>query len=400
MNQPVPSAGLARQTVLLVGNYRQTIAAVRSLAAAGHRPIVGLAGESEHAERSRYASGTWEHPPLGSDPTRFLAALIDGLARRRDIGWVFPMGDAECRCLAGHLDAVRPLAGVVMPGCGAVASCLDKVALLRVADNLGVPQAGFARASSTDELVAAADAAGYPCIVKPVHSPARLLGRKAVIVTTRAGLHTTFARWPAEHETLLVESYVTGLRHNVHFAAHRGQLVGRLHGVTLRTNCVDGTGINTEGISVTPSSRLVDYTERITRHLDYTGVGVTQFIVDDATGDAVFLELNPRLPVNTAFGMRCGLDLPVMALALAAGLAVAPLDGRTGIRYAWTSGDLEAWLAAVRGGDVSRREALRWLVRIGLAAIRADVHGTWQWNDPGPTWALVAGRWRTTLRKS
>lgn len=390
-----------RHKVLLLGNHRHAVAAVRSLGAAGHHVIMGLAEQSGYAERSRYTAEAWPHPMPQANEAQFVEALLAFLSDRRDVGWVFPMGDMESLIIARHFERVRALAGVVMPAPQVVEICQDKEAMLRLATKLGVPHTGCTQATDLPGLVAGAEAAGFPCIVKPARSPARLFGRKAVICATPVELRARFPVWPEFHEALLVERYATGLRHNIHFAAAGGRLVRHVEGVTLRTDSIDGTGLNTEGVSVAPSPVLTDYTERMTRHLAYTGVGFSQFIVDTTSGAVCFLELNPRLPVNTSFGMRCGLDLPALALALAGGgpLPAGEFRSPVGIRYAWSSGDLEAWLLAVHAREVTAGGAVRWLGRIARALLTADFHASWRWDDPGPTFAHYAARLAVPLRR-
>jgi predicted ATP-grasp superfamily ATP-dependent carboligase len=390
----------ARQTVLLVGNYCHTLTVVRSLGAAGHHVIVGRGGPTWGEELSRFAAEVWDHPSPNAD-REFIGALTAFLGARRDVTAVFPMGDLDTRCLGRHADALRGLTTLVMPDPAIVEMCQDKTHMLRLADELEVPHTRDTVASDYGQLLAAADAVGYPCIVKPSNPSLALLGRKAVICRTATALRERFPAWPAPHASLLVEGYALGLRHNHRFAAANGRILRHVENLTLRTDALDGTGLITEGITVAPSPRLMAYTERIVRRLGYTGVGHTQFIVDESTGAVCFLELNSRLPGGTAFDVRAGLDLPLLALALAGRTPLPPLAGQAtrGVRYAWTSRDLSALISAVRSGEVTPGEALRWLWRIVRTAVTADVHCTWRWDDPLPVLAYQGRRLGERLKK-
>ena len=61
--------------VLVVGNYRPTIATVRSLGKAGCRLVVGCPPLRWYAEKSRYVGEAWIHPPL--EDSEFGLALLD-----------------------------------------------------------------------------------------------------------------------------------------------------------------------------------------------------------------------------------------------------------------------------------------------------------------------------------
>jgi biotin carboxylase len=143
---------------------------------------------------------------------------------------------------------------------------------------------------------------------------------------------------------------------------------------------------------VAASPILRQYVDCLVQRLGYTGVGLAQFIVDEASGSVCFLEVNPRLGVNTVFPLRCGLDLPRLAVSVACGLPLPspadPFSYPIGVRYVWTFGDLVALAEARRGGEVSAPQAVRWLGRTLKACITADVHATWSLTDPRPTLSL------------
>jgi predicted ATP-grasp superfamily ATP-dependent carboligase len=390
-----------RLTVLLVGNYCHTASVVRSLGAAGHRVIVGRAGTTWCAERSRFASEVWDHPPPTDGP-EFVGALIALLTARREIAAVFPLGDLDSLCLARHAAAIRGLATLVMPDPAIVEACQDKLHMLQIARELDIPHTPYAVVSDHPHLLEAADAVGYPCIVKPGHASTAtsLFGRKAVICRSAAALRTRFPEWPASQVELMVQGYATGLRHGLHFAAAGGRRIRHVENLNLRTDALDGTGNTTEGRSLPPSPRLTDYAERLIGRLGYTGVGLAQFLVDERTGAVCFLELNARLPANVAFAIRTGVDLPTLALALT-GLTPMPADPgapKVGVKYAWTTRDVVGVVRALRRREVGPGQALRWAGRIVRTALAADVHCTWRWDDPAPVLAYYGRglRWRAT----
>src|SRR2546422_598543 len=66
-------------SVLLLGNYRPTIALVRALGRAGQQGIVGLGGGEGGAEHSPYASEGWGHPPVEGRRDAFLSSCCAAL---------------------------------------------------------------------------------------------------------------------------------------------------------------------------------------------------------------------------------------------------------------------------------------------------------------------------------
>jgi biotin carboxylase len=335
-----------------------------------------------------------------------MVALLDFLARRPEIGVVLPLRPRYLKLLGAARDQLNGRVLLAMADSEIVEACLDKQRMYAIAGEAGVPYQPLAVATDRAELVAAADTVGYPCIVRPVEDtdPPMPGQRKALICHDRDALQRTFVTWPETHSQLLVQRFAHGPRHNVHFAAHRGRIIGRVQTTALRTDALDGTGLGVEGMSVQSDERLEQHCDALIGKLGYTGVGLAQFLVP-AEGEPSFLELNPRHGTALAFIQHLGLDLANAAIGLAApGETWTIPEGfeyPVGQRYAWTSKDISGLRGMRSRGQLDLVEALRWFRRAARAAIRADVHLTWSARDPMPTLAVYASwiAWRGRRQK-
>jgi predicted ATP-grasp superfamily ATP-dependent carboligase len=397
------------ESVLVLSGRLPSLVAVRSLAAAGYRVVAGDGGEYSLVGYSRHCHETWPHPPI-RDGEAFLAALAELLARRPEIGAVLPLQDPYVALLAANRQRLPERVVVAIPNTPAVQACLDKGRMYEIAAESHVPHHPVERATDLDELVAAAERVGYPCIVRPAAWTGPLPElRKAVICPDRATLDRLFAAWPGRLGALLVQRYAASLRANVYFVARAGRILERVEIKILRTDRIDGTGLAVQGVIVAPDPRLVRYCDALVERLGYTGVGNAQFLVPDQ-GDPHLLEINPRYGGGAyAVAKLCGVDLTLAAIELAseggrwsAGLRAPYPVGR---RYAWTSRDLYGLAMTVSRGEIGRRGALRWLAGALRAAISADMHLTWAWRDPMPTLAVYAhllslGPWRRARRRT
>src|SRR5436853_3733 len=121
-----------RQGVLVLGNFRQTVTVVRSLAGAGYRTIVGAEELKVLTRHSRATAELWLHPPL-EEEAAFRQALAQFLGERSDIEWIFPVGEDEARFLVRHAAALPSRAGLVMPEPRVVETCLHKPSLYEIA---------------------------------------------------------------------------------------------------------------------------------------------------------------------------------------------------------------------------------------------------------------------------
>jgi predicted ATP-grasp superfamily ATP-dependent carboligase len=373
------------ETALVIGDYRQTLTVVRALAAHSMRVVAGhVAGKSSPTRHSRFIAQTWPHPPIGDD---FTGAFRDALMRLRpDV--VFPVGDLEIDWLARHGEELPPVV-IAAADPEVTAECQNKTALMQRAADLDVPHAPFRLVSDPGELLEAAGSVGFPCFVKPHDPLLRLFGKKGIRVDDAPGLLSEFDTWPEGHRRLIVQRFDEGPRHNVYFAAREGTLIGAVEVTILRTDRRDGTGLAVDGEVVPGSPGLIDDTAAIVGDLKYTGVGCTQFLVA-GDGSRSFLELNPRLGANYVVAHAAGLDLASIAVDLAMGREVEPPRLRTGIRYAWTLGDLEGLKAAIQSKEITAAGFLRWLGDMVRTAWHADVHVTWRLDDPVPSLVMAS----------
>ena len=377
-------------TILILGNQRNALTVARRLGKQ-HRVILGGTAGPGRVERSRFVAETWRLPDASDDG--FAAALESLLQSTPDAPVLFPVGDSE---LFGLLRVPSVLDGkirAVMPDPGVVAKCLDKLDTLDLASSLQIPQADYRKVKQLSELRKAIRDVGCPCIIKSGHQLSLAFGRKAYLVNSPDELSPLIARESEPKHGLIVQAVATGRRHNVYFAADKGRLVGAMEARVLRTTIFDGSGFTVESQSIPLSDALRRHTERLVEALDYHGIGNSQFLVDQQRGEISFLEISPRLGAAFAVTVPCGFDFAHAGLSLAVGDPLRPeflpRDYPAGRRLAWSFGDLAGLVNAVRSGDIRAAHVGIWLWCIIRAAVTADIHATWTWQDPRPTLAIA-----------
>ncbi len=395
--------------VLLLGNYRSMIAATRLLGQAGYQVIVGRTPErTAHAEASRWAAETWDHPSPPDQPEAFIAALENFLARRRDVSVVLPMSDIEIATLAQH--SPRLPAGVAMAMLSAeiLNMCENKIELMRLASAHGIPQARYDLVSNRADLIAAAARIGFPCIVKNADSQARVFGKKAVICSNAADLDRAFATWPEGFDALIVQGYVAGRRYNVSVVARDGECLALMQSLVRRTDRADDTGQNIDSVSVPVSPEFRRQCEILTAAMNLNGIALFQFIENATDCTTHLLEVNPRMGQMFVLHAFCGLNLPVLAVKIARGQPLEPSElpdaYPTGKNCAHLEYDLKGLKHDLTAGDISLWRAAQWLLAAFWSSLRAHIHVTWQWRDPWPSLMIYGAplyrRWlRLTGRK-
>lgn len=385
----------SRNSILVLNDCRQTVTVVRSLAQAGYRVIVGKTNRKEKlAEYSRYTSEEWIHPPIRSDIREFIDALVQLLSRRPDIRFVFPISEFHIKCLAQHEGSLPSTVEFVMAEASVIDKCLDKGYVYEMVEGSGVPYPGHWKAFDYDALLKTVSNIGYPCIVKPNDSHSPFFNRKAIILKSSEDLRRYLPEWPEGNTFLVLQKYVTGYRHNCHFLADKGHLLSYFEQRVLRTDRIDGTGYGVDGVSFAPDRKLMKYCESILLRLEYSGVGCVQFLVNDRTGMASCLGINPRLDATCAIPFHLGYDFPLMAVEyIEYRLGDRPLPPRqfspymAGKHGVWLIGDIKGLVFEWRSGNLDLPGLCRWVTRMVNSVFSADLHLTWSWRDPIPALA-------------
>ena len=210
----------------------------------------------------------------------------------------------------------------------AIAQMGAKIEARALAEAAGVPTIPGA---SDGDLGAAAEAIGYPVLVK---ASAGGGGKGIRIVRSAAEFDAALVAALTEaarsfgDDRVIVERYIERPRHV------EVQVIGDKHGrvVHLGTRDCSSQRRFQKLLEEAPAPNLADATldglgnaaVRLARHIGYDNAGTVEFIVDANTGDFFFLEMNTRLqvehPVTEAI---TGLDLVELQLRAAAGEPLA-----------------------------------------------------------------------------
>jgi acetyl-CoA carboxylase biotin carboxylase subunit len=181
----------------------------------------------------------------------------------------------------------------------------DKLSARALATRLGVPVSHGGTADVWNEVARLADEIGFPLLVKAAFGGG---GRGMKLVEDRASLAEAWSVASSEAQsafgdgTVFLERYVTEAKHiEVQILGdrhgHRIHLGERECSVQYRYQKVveesPSTAIDAATRTVITSSALA-----IAAELDYVGLGTVEFLYDVRTGNAGFLEVNPRLQVE------------------------------------------------------------------------------------------------------
>ncbi|HEX3824541.1 MAG TPA: biotin carboxylase N-terminal domain-containing protein [Mycobacteriales bacterium] len=252
-------------------------------------------------EAARRTGAEAIHPGYGflAESAEFARAVIDA-----GIGWVGP-----------------PPAAMVAMG--------DKISARNLMSDAGVPVAAGTRepVADVDAAIAAARGIGYPLMVK---ASAGGGGIGMGVAYDDDGLRAAFetARTRAERffgsPAILLESYIEGARHVeiqvLGLGTGRVVALGERDCSVQRRHQKVAEETPSPGVSDELRRRMLTGAIRAGEAVDYRNAGTVECLVDPATQEYVFLEMNTRLQVeHPVTELVTGIDIVEEQLRIAAG---------------------------------------------------------------------------------
>jgi biotin carboxylase len=384
--------------LVLDGNSGPALAVVRSLGRAGWRLIVE---DGTKSALSRFASAAVTLPDPLASPDRYadeLAALVD----RLQPSVVAPATDATLELSWSTVGGSSHILG----GDEETARLsFDKPRTLQTAEQLGfLPPLWFAPATGAEAL-AAAEAVGWPCVVKPRRSYIRkgdtFVQRRHVVLDSGAKLDAALAQLEdADGALPIVQALVRGRALSVSAVVANGEVLAAAARETLSFYPVSG-GTSVWKRTIPLSDDGVEAALQLLQQVGLEGLAEAEYQVG---ADRVprLMEIGARPHGWLPLAIAAGVDLPLIAAATAIGLpAPAPVDYRVGLEMRWLAGEALRLRAALRGGalppETSALDVLRtawppWKPGLRFDGIVRD--------DLGPALPSLPGLGRRRARRS
>ncbi len=347
---------MSEAVVVTDGEQRAALAVVRSLGAAGYRPVVCAATARSLAGASRWAAGEAVVPDPLRDPAGFTDAVAAIVARHR-AALVLPVAEGSGLAL---LPAADRLAPAKLPGADEATfrRVCDKAEVLRVAAEVGI--------AVPEQRVIADPAAArdfdpgelrFPVVVKPARSVGEHEGRRAKhgveYATDRDDLRRTVAAAAPDAFPLLLQQRVVGPGVGIFLLRWDGRTRAVFAHRRLREKPPSG-GVSVYRESIAPEPGLVDLSERLLERFGWEGVAMVEYKIDAATGTPYLMEVNGRFWGSLQLAVDAGVDFPALLAGCALRGECSPAPAyRVGVRSRWWWGDVDHLLARLRR---SRRE--------------------------------------------
>ena len=305
----------------------------RCLARAGFEVSV-LAPRGSLAEKSRFVRRIGAIPD-DTNAAQWMRAF-EAMASAASPDLVLPCDDTSFRLMQmlvysppRHLSPTqqRHLAALCVASLGNpafYATSVDKTLLSPAAEALGVRVPAYRLVAEPREAEAFSAEHGYPVILKRGHSTA---GEGVAICADPTQIPEAFAKLTRTDPTGLPDAH-GGAR--LLAQAHIPGKIRYYAGVAWKGALVSGMAVEKiAGEPKGPSSvsryfrcdELRDFSARLARGFEMTGIFAPEFALDARTGDAYLLELNRRMTHGTHRGAAMGVDAGAALFAAVSGTA-------------------------------------------------------------------------------
>ena len=365
------------------GEQRSALAACRGLAEAGY-VVSALAP-------ARYAGALWSvvcrERLVGPDPKREPEAFVDrvaGLVRTGRYDALLPGSDASLVALSEGRERLDAGAVIGLPSREVVERSLDKDALHREAagGELAAPES--VTCASADEARAAAEAIGFPVVVKPPRTLREAeVGRRQQPVLV--------AHDARELAGQLGEVGLPAIVQQLLDAARRLSFGGVLtdDGITgyalarFERTWPPPAGAVSFGRTLPPPPGIASAVATLLQRIGWRGIFELEYL-ETADGRRHAIDLNPRVFGWLSLANAAGANLAALWFDALLGRRPSPAVARAGVRYRWEEADVAHLAWQLRRGHLRAAAAV-------ARPHRSVVHAQFRLRDPGPLFARAVG---------
>ncbi len=300
---------LDKKVLVLGHDVRFVLPIVRSLGRRGIITDLAWCSAKSPATRSRYIRHLHKIALPELQDNSWIGDLRELIQTHR-YDLVIPAAESFVFFLQQHRTAFEEFGSVCLMDDEVFQTAFDKMKSWDLAHSLNIPVPDSEICRNIEELDRFLQSATYPLILKPDCSVnPDTPSSKNYVMTARCAqdARKIFRNISSNGSRIHLQTLVSGIGVGVEFLANQGELLAVHQHKRLHETSGHGSTYR-ESVAVSPE--LYQATEKIIKELNYTGVGMAEFRVDDDTGQWWFLELNARFWGSLPLAVASGVDFP------------------------------------------------------------------------------------------
>jgi predicted ATP-grasp superfamily ATP-dependent carboligase len=302
---------------------RAALAVIRSLGKKGIKVLAADATRFNAGFLSKYCAYRVTYPSPIENKERFVESLIR-LVKNMKIDLLIPISDFTMIPILERREDFESYVKVAAPPYEAALKAYDKFQTASIAIRCGVPHPKTILVNDEKELKEIANELNYPVVIKPrmkvfwknekavmmkitsinyAYNKEGLLSRYKSLMTKLKGI--------VPSDFFLVQEYVQGVGYGVEVLTDdSSNLIVLFMHKRLREYPVTG-GASTLRISVW-NKRLAEYSIKLLREMNWQGVAMVEFKLNEKNGSVNLMEVNGRFWGSLPLAINAGVDFPYL----------------------------------------------------------------------------------------
>lgn len=379
---------MEERVLVLDGNQRAALAAVRSLGSKQLKVAVGEISEASLAGASRFCNERVVYADPYRNPRAFMNDVLHSI-EKLSITFLLPITEATAYVILKYRDELPASVILPFPDTDTVDRVSNKNELFRLARQKGVPVPHTLECRDASEgLRALSSIDAFPVVLKPARSKI-LLGQgiittQVVVANSREEAEAALRSRPYFDHPFTIQSFVRGHGQGVFVLFERGDAVRFFAHRRLREK-PPGGGVSVLSESASVPDLLREHAENLLAPLKWHGVAMVEFrVAEDGTG--YLMEINPRFWGSLQLAIDSGVDFPWLLYLACTGKPLPPLRLKHR-RLRWLLGDLDRLYLVLKspGSEYSFSQKLGELLQFLKPHLRTS-HEINRLSDFYPFW--------------
>ncbi|TKR25457.1 carboxylate--amine ligase [Natronomonas salsuginis] len=350
--------------LVLDGSQRASLAMVRSLGHHGLSVHVGETHTPSLCSFSKYANKSVTY----ADPQESRELFIQDLKRilqQSDYEMVFASREVTTIPLSYFKSELKKETIIPFPDRETMELTVDKSRTFTIADNIGIPTPTTYTLCEPDELTEIDDQLEYPLVVKPQSKTTWVGDQPRMLKVTEENYVDDFDELQSVSEKIydavnmmpLIQEYIPGEGYGVELLCDRGSSRALFMHHRLREYPITG-GASTYRESIY-KSKLEEPAVDLLEAMDWHGVAMVEFRLDERDGLPKLMEVNGRFWGSLPLAIAAGIDFPYLLYRLYRGESIPDVDYDTDVTSRWLfPGDI-LWFASSLKNRSNRLGTLR-----------------------------------------
>ncbi|MBZ2167850.1 ATP-grasp domain-containing protein [Marinobacter sp. F4216] len=335
--------------LVLDGNQRASLAAVRSLGEKGLWVAVGDSTDRCMAGLSRFCQRSITYPDPFESPRFFFEELLRQIEALK-ISFILPISEATTYVVLKYRQELPPHLTLPFPDADSMEQLADKNKLFKFADEHGIPIPETIFCNNVAEgLQALEKIHTYPVVLKPAKSrillPDRIFSTRVMTAQSAEQAASLLKQNDFFEFPYSIQSFIEGEGQGVFALFNQGEPVCYFSHRRLREKPPSG-GVSVLSESAPLDDRLRESAEKLLRTANWHGVAMVEYRVSN-DGLGYLMEVNPRFWGSLQLAVDSGIDFPWWLYLVSTGKSVPKVEYQYR-RLRWILGDLDRLLIILK----------------------------------------------------